>query len=95
MVLFILSEIINLRNQEKTEEIKNLVLNELHALLTRKPKAAHTCYLRSLYPYPCSLNVLSKFVMPCIILKKTQFKKPKTSRKQKACMFNSFYALLI
>ena len=60
MVLFILSKMINLKNQEKTaEERKISVLNEFHASLTKKPKAAHTCYLLSLYRYPCSLNILS------------------------------------
>ena len=59
MVLFILSEIINLKNQEKPKKLKTSVLNEFHASLTKKPKATHTCYLRSLYPYPCSLKILS------------------------------------
>ena len=36
------------------------VLNELHTSLTKKQKAAHTCYFHSLYPYPFSLNTLSK-----------------------------------
>ena len=59
MVLFMLSEIINLKNQQETKKQKISVLNEFHTSLTKKPNAAHTCYLRSLYPYPCSLNILS------------------------------------
>ena len=31
-------------------------VNEFHASSTKKPKAAQTCYLRSSYPYPCSLR---------------------------------------
>ena len=58
MVLFILSEIINLKNIEKTNKQKISVLNEFHASLTKKQIAAHTCYLRSLYPYPCLFNIL-------------------------------------
>ena len=59
MVLFIFSEILDLKNQEKPEEMEISFLNKFHASLTKKPKAAQTFYLRSLYPYPCSFNILS------------------------------------
>ena len=51
MVPFILSEIINLKNQEKPKKYKTSILNEFHAPSTKKPKAAQTCYLRSSYPF--------------------------------------------
>ena len=60
MVLFILSEIINLKNQVKTGRNRKFPsLIEFQASLTKQPKAAHTCYLHSLHPYPCPLNILS------------------------------------
>ena len=49
MVPFILSEIINLKNQEKPKKWKTSVFNEFHASSTKKPKAAQTCYSRSSY----------------------------------------------
>ena len=70
MVLFILSGIINLKSQEKSKKQKTSVLNEFHASLTKKPKAAHTCYLRSLYPLSMFFQdlelkeVASKFLWP-------------------------------
>ena len=57
MVLFILSEIIDLRNQEKKRKKQKIsVLIEFHPSLTKKPKPAHTCYLSSLYP--CSRCII-------------------------------------
>ena len=70
MVLFMLSEIIDLKNQEKKPQKKQKisVLIEFHALLTKTPKPTHKCYLRSLYPYPCFFLISCvKSVMPCII----------------------------
>ena len=49
-----------MRGQSFVLSILYLPFNEFHASLTKKPKAAQTCYLRSLYPYPCSLNILSE-----------------------------------
>ena len=60
MVLFVLSVIIDLKNQEKNRKKKQIsVFTEFHASLTKKPKPSDACYLRSLYSYPCFLNILS------------------------------------
>ena len=60
MVLFVLSVIIDLKNQEKNRKKKQIsVFTEFHASLTKKPKPSDACYLRSLYPYPCFLDILS------------------------------------
>ena len=47
------------KSRKNRKKLKISVLTEFHASLTKQPRAAHTCYLHSLYPYPCSLNVLS------------------------------------
>ena len=84
MVLFILSEIINLKNQKKPKKQKISVLNEFHASLIKKPKAAHVCYLLSLYPYQCSLKILSKICDALDHFKESAIKKKtKTFRKPK------------
>ena len=61
LVLFVLSEIIDLKNQEKKRRKKQKIsgLTEFHPSLNKTPKPAYTYYLSSLYPYPCSLNILS------------------------------------
>ena len=59
------------------------VLYEFHTSLTKQPKAAPTCYLRSLYPYPCSLNIFSSICDALQNCKKKTIQKRKTSRKQK------------
>ena len=83
MVLFILSEIIDLKNQEKKRKKQKIsILIEFRLSLNKKPKSVHTCYLSSLYPYPCSLNILSYICHVLHNFTENAIQKMKTSRKQ-------------